>query len=54
MAWMKEKADPKSAPVSSEEGAGDNALDSTGTGVENGEDVIAFLGKGVEFKGSIS
>jgi cytoskeletal protein CcmA (bactofilin family) len=54
MAWMKEKADPKSAPVSSEEGAGDNALDSTGTGVENGEDVIAFLGKGVEFKGVIS
>jgi cytoskeletal protein CcmA (bactofilin family) len=54
MAWMKEKADPKSAPVSSEEGAGDNALDSTGTGVENGEDVIAFVGKGVEFKGVIS
>ncbi|MBM4121390.1 MAG: polymer-forming cytoskeletal protein [Nitrospira sp.] len=53
MAWMKEKTDPKNAPVSSEEGAGESGLEAN-VRAEDGDDVIAFVGKGVEFKGVIS
>ncbi|MBI5411531.1 MAG: polymer-forming cytoskeletal protein [Nitrospirae bacterium] len=52
MAWMKDKLDQKSATAAGEEGTGDSSQDSAKT--ENPEDVIAFVGKGVEFKGVIS
>jgi cytoskeletal protein CcmA (bactofilin family) len=54
MAWTKEKADQKSAPVSNDGEAAESSLDSTNARAESEKDVIAFVGKGVEFKGVIS
>lgn len=54
MAWIKDKLDQKSAAAAGEEGTGDSSQDSANAKTENPEDVIAFVGKGVEFKGVIS
>ncbi len=54
MAWLKDKSDLKGTTAASEEGAGEGGQDSAAARPENAEDVIAFVGKGVEFKGVIS
>lgn len=54
MAWIKDKSDVKSTSAASEAGAEENGQESPNTGVENADNVIAFVGRGVEFKGVIS
>jgi cytoskeletal protein CcmA (bactofilin family) len=54
MAWMKEKLEQKSTNTVSDEGVGDNGQNSSNARAEGPDDVIAFVGKGVEFKGIIS
>lgn len=54
MAWMKDKPEQKGTNAASDEGAGDNGRDPSMARGENPDDVIAFVGKGVEFKGVIS
>jgi len=52
--WMKEKTDARAGAASADEMAGERGQGAGTSGGEHGDDVIAFVGKGVEFKGIIS
>lgn len=54
MAWIKDKSDVKSTGAAGEDGMEENGQESPNAGVENADNVIAFVGRGVEFKGVIS
>lgn len=53
--WGREKSEPK-RPATEEgsEPSEENGNTAAGSRAESGEDIIAFVGKGVEFKGTIS
>lgn len=52
--WNRGKAETREATVSKEEGEGMANQESSLPGADKEENVIAFVGKGVEFKGVIS
>lgn len=52
--WKKDKLEVKGQSAPGDEGMGQNAQQPAIDGMDNGEQIIAFVGKGVEFRGVIT
>ncbi len=52
--WRQEKSEPKRHPTKEETELSEGNGNTAGSHAEGGEEIIAFVGKGVEFKGTIS